>query len=277
MEPEAGVLYLVGTPIGNLNDISKRAINVLEKSSLIACEDTRHTRKLLSYLKISNNLISFHEHNKFERIDLIISKLKEKSSVALVSDAGLPLISDPGRFLVKKARESGLEVICIPGPCAALTALVISGLDTSNFAFYGFLPRSNKERLNSIKKISRNDITSIIYESPNRIIKLLEELRIYCGEDRNAVLAKELTKKYEKHFGFSIKQILNQLKNHPIKGEYTLVISGREKDNLNNYTDEILKEDLLNLIKAGLGHSAASNYLAMKSGRQKKEIYKLIL
>ena len=172
-EPERGVLYIVGTPIGNLEDISLRASNILKNVSLIACEDTRITGKLLKNISVSNKLISFHKYSSSDKLDFLISKLKKGDSIALVSDAGMPLISDPGNHLVRETKNNNLDVICIPGPCAAITALVSSGLDSSQFTFFGFIPKSSKEREDTLKKICENQITSIIYESPKRIIKLI--------------------------------------------------------------------------------------------------------
>ena len=274
-EPENGILYLVGTPIGNLNDISMRAINILKEVSLIACEDTRKTGKLLKYFDISNKLISFHKYNSLNKVDFLINKLKEDASIALVSDAGMPLISDPGEIIVKKAKDNNIDVICIPGPCAALSALVSSGLDTSKFTFYGFIPRSTFLRKSILKEIWESKNTSIIYESPKRILKLLFDLKEICGEDRKVVLMKELTKRFEKHYGNSIKDVIKEIELKEPKGEFTLILSGNNKNEL--VRDRSLIEDLKELIKAGLSHSSASNYLSKKSGRSKNEIYKLFV
>lgn len=277
-EPERGVLYIVGTPIGNLDDISLRATNILKNVSLIACEDTRTTHKLLNYLKISNKVISFHKYNSRERLDYIISKLTNGDSIALVSDAGMPLISDPGEILVKTLREKDFDVICVPGPCAALTALVCSGLATSQFTFYGFIPKSTKEREKILKEIYKNSFTSLVYESPKRIMRLLLDLKNICGSNRKMILLKELTKRYEKHYGNNIETVIQKIQEIEPRGEFTLVISGNKDLNKEmNISERILKDDLINLIKAGLSHSAASSYLSKKFGKHKKEIYKLIL
>ena len=274
-EPENGILYLVGTPIGNLNDISIRAINILKEVSFIACEDTRKTGKLLKYFDISNKLISFHKYNSMNKVDFLINKLKEDASIALVSDAGMPLISDPGEIIVKKAKENNLDVICIPGPCAALSALVSSGLDTSKFTFYGFIPKSTFLRKSILKSICESENTSIIYESPKRILKLLADLKENCGGEREVVLMKELTKRFEKHYGSSINDVIKELESKEPKGEFTLIISGNRKNDF--VSDRIIIEDLNELIKAGLSHASASNYLSKKSGRSKNEIYKLFI
>ena len=276
-EPENSVLYVVGTPIGNLDDISIRAKNILTNVSLIACEDTRNTGNLLKSLAISNKLISFHKHNSYQRLDYLVSKLKEGESVALVSDAGMPSISDPGELLIKKVRKANLDIICIPGPCAAINALVSSGLDASKFIFYGFLPKSSNERKIILKAISESKISCIVYESPKRIIKLLKDLKEFCGGFREVVLLKEITKRYEQHFGNNIDEVLNLLNIVEPRGEFTLVISGDPIIKKNPISNEILKNELLGLIKAGLSHSAASSYLSKKFGRPKKEIYNLII
>ena len=277
-EPERSVLYIVGTPIGNLDDISIRAINILKNVSLIACEDTRKTGRLLKHINISNKLVSFNEYNSMKKLDYLISLLQKGESLAVVSDAGMPLISDPGESMVKRVKDNNLDVICIPGPCAAITALVSSGLETSKFTFYGFLPKTNVDRKLLLKEITENDKTSIIYESPKRITRLLTELKELCGGDKRLVLLKELTKRYERHFGDKIDLVLDQIKAIEPKGEYTLIISGNKKDkNHNLITNEKLIIDLQNLIKAGLSHSAASNYLSKKTGLPKNQIYKLII
>ena len=176
-EPENSVLYIVGTPIGNLNDISLRALNILENVSLVACEDTRQTKKILSKFQIKNTLFSFNEHNSSKRIPKIFHDLKAGKSIALVSDAGLPSICDPGEDLIKKARLNGFKIICIPGPCAALTALVSSGMPSSKFIFFGFLPKKKKDRQILLEEISKSEKTCILYESPHRLKKLLKELK----------------------------------------------------------------------------------------------------
>ena len=277
-EPERSVMYIVGTPIGNLDDISIRSINILKNVSLIACEDTRKTGKLLKHLNISNKLISFNQHNSSKKIDFILSNLEKGYSIALVSDAGMPLISDPGGNIVQKAREFKFDVICIPGPCAAIAALVSSGINTSKFTFYGFLPRKTVEKNLILSEISKSSKTSIIYESPKRILKLLIDLKRFCGGDRKIVAIKELTKRYEKYFGDEIDNVIWQLKNNEEKGEFTIIISASNKNNYDNLiSEEDLSIDLKNLIKAGLSQSAASNYLSKKTGYPRNQIYKLII
>ena len=274
-EPENGILYIVGTPIGNLNDISPRAINILANVSMVACEDTRQTRKIMNKFSISNNLISFNKENSFQKISSLIVDLKAGKSVALVSDAGMPGICDPGENIVGQAKSQGIEVICIPGACAAITALVSSGIPSSRFVFEGFLPKKKIEREKILYEISKNEKTTIIYESPHRLKKLLRELFDYCGGDREIMVARELTKKFEEHVGNDIKSAIDFFKDKAVVGEITLVIKGSKQEKNNNIKDYDIKIDLHELINSGLSLSAASKYLAKKYGIKKSIIYNL--
>ena len=274
-EPEKGVLYLVGTPIGNLNDISPRAINILKNVSLIACEDTRQTMKIINKFRISNNLISFNKENSFRKIPKIIADLKSNKSIALVSDAGMPGICDPGENLVNKVKSNGINVICIPGACAAITALVASGIPSSRFVFEGFLPKKKIDREKILLEISKNEKTTIIYESPYRLKKLLKELMDFCGSDREIIVARELTKRFEEHIGNNIENVITYFEDKEVIGEITLVIKGISKDKYQEFDKEDLKRDLNELINAGLSFSAASKYLAKKFGIRKSIIYNL--
>ena len=274
-EPENGVLYLVGTPIGNLNDISPRAIKILDNVSLIACEDTRQTRKIMNKFNISNNLISFNKENSLNKIPGILQALHEGDSIAIVSDAGMPGICDPGENIVSKVKSEGIDVICIPGACAAITALVSSGIPSSKFVFEGFLPKKQIDREKILFEISTNEKTTIVYESPHRLKKLLKELLDFCGGDREIVVSRELTKKFEEHIGNNINDAINFFKEKEVIGEITLVIKGicKEKNQEINKLD--LKRDLKELKNAGLSLSAASKYLAKKYGIKKSIIYNL--
>ena len=274
-EPENSSLYLVGTPIGNLNDMSFRAINILKNVSLIACEDTRQTKKLMNKFEIKNNLISFNKNNSFNKIPKIINEIKSGKSIALVSDAGLPSICDPGEDLVKEAKSKELNVICIPGPCAALTALVSSGINSSRFIFEGFLPRKKKERDKILLEISKSERTIVLYESPHRLIKLLKELKEFCGEEREIQIFRELTKKHEEHINTNINMALEIFSNKEIIGEISLVIRGINKKNNEEFNKVDLKNELDELIDAGLSLSAASKYLAKKNNLTKSIIYNL--
>ena len=274
-EPERGVLYLVGTPIGNLSDISSRALNILKKVSVIACEDTRQTKKLTNKYEITNRLISFNKHNSFNRIPKIINYLKEGKSVALVSDAGMPSICDPGEDLVKNARLNKLETICIPGPSAALTALISSGFPASKFVFEGFLPKKKKEREKILLDISENEKTTIVFESPHRLNQLLIELKEYCGGHREISVSRELTKKFEEQINNQIDNVIDTFKDREIIGEITVVIKGQDKINKSDFNKSSLKKELDELINAGLNLSAASKYLAKKKKLKRNLIYNL--
>ena len=275
-EPERGVLYIVGTPIGNLSDLSSRAINVLKNVSLIACEDTRQTKKLMSKFEFTNNLISFNKHNSFNKIPKIIYDLKSGKSIALVSDAGMPSICDPGEELVKEVKFNGLTVICIPGPCAILTALVSSGFPSSKFIFEGFPPKKKKEREKLLLEISKNNKTTVLFESPHRLKKLLNELKEHCSGEREIEVSRELTKKFEEHIGDNINEVIDYFEGEEILGEITLVIKGvNEKKQNCKYNAVELKKELYDLVNAGLSLSAASKYLAKKNNLTKNLIYNI--
>ncbi len=273
-EPEKETLYIVGTPIGNLNDMSQRALNILKNVSLIACEDTRQTKKIMSKFNISNKLISFNKHNSSNKIPKIIKDLKEGKSIAIVSDAGMPGICDPGEEIARSVKKEGIDIISVPGACAAITALVSSGLPSSSFVFEGFLPKKQIEREKILLEISKNQKTTIIYESPHRLKKLLRELNDFCGGDREIMVARELTKKFEEHIGNNINEVMNFFNDKDILGEITIVVKGIKKDLV---TDKLtIKKDLNDLISAGLSLSAASKYLAKKNGLKKSQIYNMI-
>ena len=272
-EPESGVLYVVGTPIGNLSDISFRAINILKNVSLIACEDTRQTKKIMNKFEFKNNLISFNKHNSFKKIPKLIAELNAGKSLALVSDAGMPSICDPGEDLIKEVRSHRINIICIPGPCAALNALVTSGLPSSKFIFEGFLPKKKIEREKILMEISKNDKTTILFESPYRLKKLLNELKEHCGGEREIEICRELTKKFEEHIGNNIQEVIAYFKGKEVIGEITIVINGIK--DISKFDKSELKKELNDLINAGLTLSAASKYLAKKNNLTKSLIYKM--
>ncbi len=274
-EPESGVLYIVGTPIGNLNDLSFRAVNILKKVSLIACEDTRQTAKLMNNFKIKNQLISFNKENSFKKSQLLINELKTNKSIALVSDAGMPAICDPGEDLIRGSKLNGIDIICIPGPCAAITALVSSGLPSSSFIFEGFLPKKKIEREKILLNISANKKTTVLFESPHRLKKLLSELKVYCGEGREIQVSRELTKKYEEHIGNNVNKVLEHFAEKEVIGEITIVIKGIDEKNDSDFDKSSLKKELHELVNAGLKLSAAAKYLAKKNDLTKSFIYNL--
>jgi 16S rRNA (cytidine1402-2'-O)-methyltransferase len=220
-----GTLYIVSTPIGNLNDITFRAVEVLKQVDLIACEDTRRTKILLEKFGLAKNLISYYNYNERQRAEEIIRELKSGKNVALVSDSGTPGISDPGFVLIKRAIEENITVIPIPGPTAFVCALVGSGLPMDEFVFVGFLPHK-KGRKTKLKKLSEEERTIILYESPHRLIKTLNEILEIFG-DREIAVAKELTKIHEEFFRGKISEVLKKLTPDKIKGEFVIVISGK--------------------------------------------------
>ena len=274
-EPEKGVLYIVGTPIGNLNDISFRAIKILNEVDVVACEDTRQTKKIMTKYEIKNKLISFNKDNSFQKIPKILNYLKAENSIALVSDAGLPSICDPGEDLIRGAKLIGIDIVCVPGPCAATTALVSSGMPSSSFIFEGFLPKKDSEREKVLYEINNNQKTTILFESPHRIIKLLRELKKFCGGEREIQVSRELTKKFEEHIGNNINQVLEHFESKNINGEFTILIKGIKKTKNLEIDKLTLKKELNELIEAGLSLSAASKYLAKKENIAKSIIYKL--
>ncbi|MBW2568491.1 MAG: 16S rRNA (cytidine(1402)-2'-O)-methyltransferase [Deltaproteobacteria bacterium] len=224
-----GNLYVVATPIGNIEDITLRALSTFRQVDIIAAEDTRHTRKLLSFYKIKSRLTSCHEHNEREKIPLLLDKLNSGLSVALVSDAGTPLLSDPGYHLTKEAVANGIQIIPIPGVSAAIAALSVAGMPTDSFIFAGFPARKKAKRLEQLKQLAVEPRTIIFYESPKRILKFLEEIIMVVG-DRKGVLSREMTKFHEEFIRGSLSDILFKLKERPeVKGECTLLVGGRKK------------------------------------------------
>ena len=274
-EPESSVLYIVGTPIGNLEDISSRALRLLKKVSLIACEDTRQTKKIMTRFEFNNQLISFNKDNSFKKIPKIINCLKEGKSIALVSDAGMPSICDPGEDLIREAKLNNIEVICIPGPCAAITALVSSGLPSSRFTFEGFIPKKRNERDNILMEISKSEKTTIVYESPHRIKQLLLELKEFCGGEREIHISRELTKKFEENIYSNINNLIKIFDEKKFLGELTLVIKGNKHTYKKEINEISLKKELHELVNAGLSLSSASRYLAKKNNLKKSIIYNL--
>nr|WP_216621100.1 16S rRNA (cytidine(1402)-2'-O)-methyltransferase [Brevibacillus borstelensis] len=224
-DEQKGVLYLVATPIGNLDDISVRCLETLRSVDVIACEDTRQTRKLLTHFQIEKRTVSYHEHNKEASGSGLLQWLAEGKQIALVSDAGLPAISDPGADLVRDAVEAGYPVVPVPGANAALTALIASGLPTDRFVFCGFLPRENKDRWKELERLKFYPETLLFYEAPHRIAKTLEAIREEWG-DRRAVLARELTKRYEEFARGTLDELIRHIREGEARGEYCLVVEG---------------------------------------------------
>ena len=224
----SGILYIVATPIGNLEDITLRAINILKQVDIIAAEDTRHTLKLLNHFEIKKKLISYYKQNEKEKSNVLIEILKEGKNIALVSDAGTPGVCDPGEEIIKKAIKENIKVVPIPGACAFLNALIASGIETKEFIFLGFLSANKKEREEKLKEIKEEKKTIIFYEAPHRLLKTLQSIIDVLGEEREIVLAKEITKIHEEFLRGKVKDIFAEI-GEP-KGEFAIIIKGNKKD-----------------------------------------------
>ncbi len=273
-----GILYVIGTPIGNLDDLSKRVIDTLHNVDYIACEDTRNSINLLRYLNINKKLVSYHKFNEKGKSNSIIEDLKNGLNIGLISDAGCPCISDPGSILVSEAIDNNIEVISIPGPTAIITSLMSSGLDTSSFTFYGFFPRENKEMINLCKRIKTDySKLGIIYESPKRILKTLEILLNNIG-DIKICLSNDLTKKFEKKYYGVISKVIDELKSNPNyeKGEYVLIIESiKEEVNNHKVSIEALIVDEMKSNKCSV--KEAIKLVSDKYNLSKNEIYEASL
>jgi 16S rRNA (cytidine1402-2'-O)-methyltransferase len=279
-EPAAGVLYLVGTPIGNLGDLSPRARQVLTGVQRIACEDTRHSGLLLHQLGLRQagagaQLVSFHQHNQASRIPELLAALAAGEAVAVISDAGLPGISDPGEELVAAARAAGHGVICVPGPSAVTTALVSSGLPTGRFCFEGFLPAKASQRRARLQQLAAEERTLVLYEAPHRLLALLADLQELLG-DRPLQVARELTKRHEEQVGPSVSAALEHFQRQPPQGEFTLVLGGAPQPAAPSWDPESLRAELQTLVAAGLGSKEAARQLAERSGHSARELYALL-
>ncbi len=269
-----GTLYLVATPIGNLEDITARALRVLRESNLIAAEDTRTTRKLLSHFDIHTPLTSYHEHNKLSKLDVVLNAL-QAGSVALVSDAGTPALNDPGYELVKAAIQAGHTISPVPGPAAPIAALVSSGLPTDAFLYLGYLPRRSSERQALLAQIAPLPYTLIFLETPHRLLDSLEDLLPSLG-DRPIAVTRELTKVHEEIFRGSLSQSLEHFRAETPRGEFTLVIAGKTNQRIEAWDDQRLNE----AIQEGLGRKERPKELAQRlageSGHPRREIYQKI-
>lgn len=274
MEKECGTLYLVATPIGNLEDITYRAVRVLSEADLIAAEDTRHTLKLLNHLQIKKPLISYHDNNRLTRADELAARLKNGENIALVSDAGMPAISDPGEELVRKCVQEGIQVTVVPGCTAALSGLIVSGLPTKRFVFEGFLPQKHSERVKRLKELSREDRTMIFYEGPHRIRSMLADVLEVFGE-RQCALARELTKLHEEVLRGSLTELLAKLEANPPRGEFVIIVSGApESKNENPHPSGLYVGELVrHYEEQGLSRMEAMKQAARDLGVSKRDIY----
>src|SRR5919106_1161234 len=269
-----GTLYLVATPIGNLEDISPRAIRVLREASLIAAEDTRHTGKLLKHFEIETGITSYFEHNKLEKLDFILEKLST-GDVALVSDAGTPAVNDPGYELVKAALASNYDVKPIPGPSAPIAALTVSGLPTDSFLYLGYLPHKTSERHRRLQEVESQPYTLVFLESPYRVVEALEDMLSILG-DRRICVAREMTKMFEEYWRGNVSGALEHFKAQPARGEFTLVVEGKTTDENEKWTVEHLQSAIEMAMRNGKSAKDISTELAKQSGWKKKEIYALI-
>ena len=269
-----GTLYLVATPIGNLEDMSPRAIRVLREASLIAAEDTRHTGKLLKYFEIETPLTSYFEHNKLDKLDFILEKLSN-GDVALVSDAGTPAVNDPGYELVKAALEANYDVRPIPGPSAPITALTVSGLPTDSFLYLGYLPHKTSERHTKLEDVESQPYTLVFLESPYRIVESLEDIFSILG-DRKICVAREMTKMFEEYWRGNVSEAIAYFKSQPARGEFTLVVEGKTQNGNAHWTKEQLQRAIESEMQTEKSAKEISAQLAKQSGWNKKEIYTLI-
>ena len=273
-----GKLFLVATPIGNLEDITFRAINTLKEVDLIAAEDTRHTLKLLNYYEIKKPLISYHRHNEEIKVDTLIEKLEEGQNIALVSDAGTPVICDPGEEIVKEAIKKEIEIIPIPGACALVNALISSGLDTKEFSFYGFLPLNKKLRKEKLEEIKKDNKTIILYEAPHKLMSTLKDLEKIL-ENRKIVIARELTKIHEEFLRGTVTELIEKYKEP--KGEHIIIIEGNcikeETEEEKSIKEMPIEEHYKYYEKQGLSKNEIIKKIAKDKGVPKNEIYQMFI
>lgn len=285
-ERNVGTLYLTATPIGNLEDMTFRAVRVLGEVDVIAAEDTRHTRGLLTHYDIHTPLVSYHEHNKEIAGPPLIDRLLAGESVACVSDAGLPGIADPGADLARRAIAAGIPVTVLPGANAALTGLIASGLDTVRFSFAGFLPRTKEKRRELLAELAGHWETLIFYEAPHRLADTLKELAAVLGDSRPAVLCRELTKKYEEYRRGQLKELLAELSDNEQRGEFVIIVGGRDTatDDPAEETDgsrltandpDAIRAAVAKLTEQGVPEKEAMRQLARQTGLSRRDIYRM--
>lgn len=276
-----GILYIVGTPIGNMKDITLRALETLKEVDLILAEDTRQTIKLLNYFEISKKMISYHRHNEVEKVEQIVKILEDGKNIALVSDAGMPCVSDPGYALVYKLVELGYNIEVIPGVTACVTAIVKSGMDTTRFSFEGFLSVNKKQRRERLESLKNETRTMIFYEAPHKLLYTLEDMKTYLL-DRKIVVARELTKRYEEYVRGNISSVIEHFKENSPKGEFVLILEGQDEKYLKQKEKDDLKdisiEDLYNIyIKEGKTKKEAIKLVAKMKNIDKNIVYKSTL
>jgi 16S rRNA (cytidine1402-2'-O)-methyltransferase len=271
-----GTLYVVGTPIGNLEDMTFRAVRILQSVDAIAAEDTRHTGRLLQHFQIKTPQLSYHEHNRNQRLPELLNQLSEGKAIALVTDAGIPGISDPGYELVNACTEAGIQVIPVPGASASLTALSAAGLPTDRFVFEGFLPASGKDRQQRLESLPSEARTLIFYESPHRLRVTLQDLADSLGKDRRIVLARELTKLHEEFWRGTIEEAIAHYTQQEPKGEFTLVVAGAQLA-MPVLSEEALKAELIQIMAQGVSRSQATRQLAELTKLPRRQLYQLAL
>lgn len=276
-----GKLYLCATPIGNLEDMSYRAVKTLKEADLIAAEDTRHSIKLLNHFEIKTPMTSYHEYNKVDKAKILVEKMLQGVNVALITDAGTPGISDPGEELVAQAAKAGIEISPVPGPAACICALIMSGLGTRRFCFEAFLPADKKERSVVLDELKNDTRTIVIHEAPHHLLKTLKELLEILG-DRRISICKEITKKYEDVNRTSIAKAVEYYENNPPRGEYVLVIEGRDRKEIEDmkqrqWDDISVKEHFDMYIEKGMDRKEAMKAVAKDRGMGKREVYSMLL
>lgn len=277
----SGKLYIVGTPIGNLDDMSIRGLRILQTVDLIAAEDTRHSIKLLNHFEISKKMVAYHQHNEQQSSEGLIELLKQGQNIALISDAGMPLISDPGSVLVKNCVENNIDLEVVPGPNAGLCGLVLSGLDTRSFLFLGFLGKENKAVKEGLKRIEASEFTIVLYESPHRLQKTLEIFEQHGLGHRQMSISREITKRYEETRYGTIAEHLHYYQEHTPRGEYVLCIEGRTPDEDNTAAGlELeklsLEEHLAHYLSAGLPEKEAMKAVAKDRNISRRDVYNAV-
>jgi len=267
-------LYIVATPIGNLEDITLRALRVLEQADVIACEDTRQTQKLLNHFGIHKRTISYHEHNEVGRTRELLADLKQGARIALVSDAGMPGISDPGSVVIREAVQQGIAVVPVPGPSALIAALVASGLETASFRFFGFLPVKSGQRRSFLEQLKTAPETLVFYEAPHRIVETLQDLVATIGPARRVVIARELSKVHEEFLRGPVQEVLEQLQQRDVKGEITLIVEGYTGEQVAVAAKKSLNERMRELMDSGVDEKTALKNVAKEFGVSKSEAYR---
>lgn len=267
------VFYVVSTPIGNLDDLSPRAVETLKKVDLIAAEDTRHSGRLMQHFAISTPMLAVHDHNERQRAQMLVQKLAQGQSIALISDAGTPLISDPGYHLVSAVREAGYKVVPVVGPCALIAGLSVAGLATDRFSFYGFLPAKSSGRIQQLQQLAKVTHTQVFYESPHRIVATVDDIVSVMGSDRQLVLARELTKTFETIYGAKASEVQAWLAadHNQQKGEFVVLLEGAAPEQLHDIGPK--EERMLKLLLAELPIKKAAAITASLTGHKKKALY----